>query len=540
MKTEPLEIYAEYQKIVQYCTNNNLYEIVKTNENFYDGRQWEGIRADNMPKPVINVLQRVVKYLIATINSNDVAISMIPMTSVMEDIEKTNVIVKAIMDLIEQAKIKESAKLMVRNGAVDGSSYMMQTFDPEYETYQEAKGRIVNQLVDNTCMYFGNPYSNDIQGQPWIIVALRQHISQVRQEAEDMGVNANDVEAITPDSDTDQANDDSDDLVTVLIKFYKKKKKVREVKQTVDLYGMPVEIVEEHEEKTVWFTKCTRNVVIVKPTDLGYRRYPISQFGWDPKKNSYLFNSPLTYVIPNQIFINKCYAIAMMYGLQSAFPKIVYDQSKVELDEIMETNFVGTASIDMMGKFLDFIKIPDFSNNILALVQDIMQQTKECMGVNDASLGNVKPENTSAIIALQESANVPLEIQRQSYFEMWEDTVRNILDIMTCTYGVRTVMTEENQLATVDFSLLRGLNFNLRVEIGNGSQFSETAQMTTLNNLYNSQVIDGETLVENTPQKLLTSKQRILQKIKEQREMMAQQQQMMAQQMPPQGPPQMQ
>lgn len=537
IKTEPIEVWKEYQKGVQYLTNNDIYEIVKTNENFYDGRQWEGVSENSiMPKPVINVLQRVVKYLIATISSNDVAIAMTPFTVMQEEIDKIEFFTKAVDDCIENARIKEKSRLMIRNGAVDGSSYMMLSFNPDIETGQSVKGDIEATLIDNTNMYFGNPYSNDIQNQPYIIVALRQNISQVKAEAEDLGVDKDEIDAIRADNDTNQVNDDSEDLVTVLLKFYKQKVKVKNIRTETDLEGNPVEIVEEKEIKTVYFTKCTKDVTLIKPVDLGYKRYPISCFGWDAKKNSYLWNSPLTANIANQIFINKAYALAQMYGLQNVYPKIVYDKNKIDISEFMDNTAFAVTGIDMMGKIMDFIKVPDFSNNIIGLIENIMQQTKECMGVNDASLGNVDPDNTSAIIALQEASNVPLELQRQTYFEMWEDTVRNILDIMAVAYGIRLVMREDNVLSQVDFSVLNSINYHLRVEIGNGSQFSESAQMSTLTNLFTNQIIDGQTLVESTPQKLLTNKQKILQKIREQQEAQAQMQQqmMMQNQVPPQ------
>lgn len=489
IKKEPNEIWAEYQKGVEYLSHHNIFDIVKTNEDFFDGRQWEGVSAQGMPKPVINILQRVVKYLIATIGSNDVGISMTPFSKIRDDIELMNPIQDAVSQVIEQAKIKEHSRLVIRNGAVDGSSYMLQTFDDDFETGQAAKGRIENQVLDNTQVYFGNPYSPNIQKQPYIIVALRQHLYQVRQEAERLKVK--DIDNIVADSDDKQVNDDSTELVTVLIKYYK-------------------------ENNTVHFIKCTKDVVLIEPTDLEYRRYPISCFGWDNIKNSYLYNSPLTAVIPNQVFINKCYAIAMQYGQQSAFPKVVYDMNKVDIQEFMNsTSPHAVAGIDSMGKFLDFIKVPDFSNNILALVQDIIQQTKECMGVNDASLGNVKPDNTSAIIALQQASAMPLEIQKQQYFEMWEDTVRNVIDIMSVSYGKRDVMDNDNNLVSVDFRVLKDINFHLNVDIGSGAQFSEIAQVQTLDKLFEAQLIDPITYVESIPQKYIINREAILKAIKE-------------------------
>ena len=439
--------------------------------------------------------------MVASIGSNDIAIDMIPFSELPEDSDRIQPVCQEIKNVIEIARIKEDSKALIRNAFVDGWGYLMQSFDPDVETGQQVKGQIVNQLVDCTNVYFGNPYSSNIQKQPYIIVALRQDVFQVREEAKELGLSKDEYESISPDNDGLQANDDSTNLVTVLIKYYRK-------------------------DKTIWFTKCTKDIALIEPTDLGYKRYPLACFGWDPMKNSYCYNSPMTSVIPNQIFINKCYAIAQMYGLQSAFPKIIFDKNKIQIDEFLNsTSPQAVAGLDLAGKFMDFIKIPDFSNNILELTQNVITVTKDCLGVTDASLGNVRPDNTSAIIALQETSAVPLEIQKQNFYVFWEDVVRNILDIMANSYGERIVMGDDKQLALVNFDLLKDLNFNLSVEIGNGAMFSEIAQVNTLDKLMQAGLIDPSDYIDVIPSKYIPQKTKLLKSY----QMRAQQMAMMGQ-----------
>lgn len=497
MKTEPIEIWGEYQKGVQYLSNLNIYHVVEVNEDFYDGRQWKGLDTKNLPTPVFNILQRAGKYMVASIGSNDIAVDMIPFSTLPDDAERIQPICQEVKHVIEIARMKEDSKSVIRNAFVDGWGYMMQSFDPDVETGQKVKGIIENQIIDCTNVYFGNPYSNEIQKQPYIIVALRQDIHQVREEARECGLSEEDINRIMPDNDGLQANDDSTNLVTVLLKYYRK-------------------------EKTVWVTKTTKELTLKEPTDLGYKRYPLACFGWDPMKNSYCYNSPMTSVIENQKFINKCYAIAQMYGLQSAFPKIVFDKSKVQIDEFLNsTSPQAVAGLDIAGKFMDFIKIPDFSNNILELAQNVITVTKDCLGVTDASLGNVRPDNTSAIIALQETSSVPLEIQKQNFYVFWEDVVRNILDIMANSYGTRLVMGEDKLIALVDFDLLKDLNYQLSVEVGNGAMFSEIAQVNTLDKLAQAGYIDPSTYIQVIPSKYIPQKSKILKDYQARAEQMA-------------------
>ena len=503
MKITPTEIWAEYQKGVDYLYNlDNFFEKIRVNEHFWDGKQWIGLETKTMPTPVFNVLQRAGKFMVSTIGSNDIAVNIVPFTSMADDIERMVPVSKEIEHIIEVARMKEASKLVIRNAFVDGCGYMMQLFDPDVETGQLVKGAIKNQLVDCTNVFFGNPFSNDLQGQPYIIVALRQDITQVKQEALEMGVPKDSVDLISPDNEGLHVNEEiATNLVTVLFKFYK---------------------VKENGTTSVWFTKTTRNCVIKEPTNLGYKRYPLACFGWDVIKNSYMYSSPMTAVIQNQVFINKCFAIAQMYGLQSAFPKIIFDKNKVQIDEFMNGfSPQAVAGIDIAGKFIDFIKIPDFSNNIIELAKETIAQTKDMLGVTDASLGNVKPDNTSAIIALQESSAVPLEIQKQNFYSFWEDCVRNIIDIVSNDYGVRQVMTSDNQLATIDFSMLKNLNYNLNVEIGNGAQFSEIAQINTLDKLVQAGYIDPGVYIDVVPSKYIPQKSKLLRSYQERMAQMA-------------------
>lgn len=519
MELTPTKIWDEYQKGVEYLYNlDNCFEKVRINEHFWDGKQWEGLDSKNMPKPVFNVLQRAGKFMVSTIGSNDIAVSITPFTALADDIERMVPISKEIEHIIEVARMKEASKTVIRNAFVDGSGYMLQMFDPDVDTGQPAKGAIKNQVVDNTNVFFGNPYSNDLQGQPYIIVALRQDVRQVRQEAMELGMSREDAKSIQADNEGLHVNEDTaTNLVTVLIRFFKKKVEVVEETEDIDpITGEKIMIPEKKTRETVWFTKSTETMFIKEPTDLGYKRYPLACFGWDVIKNSYMYNSPMTSVIANQIFINKCFAIAQMYGLQSAFPKIIFDKNKVQIDEFMNNiSPQAVAGIDIAGKFIDFIKIPDFSNNIIELAKETIAQTKDMMGVTDASLGNVRPDNTSAIIALQESSAVPLEIQKSNFYVFWEDVVRNIIDIISTDYGVRQVMTSDNQLAIVDFSMLKTLNYNLDVEIGNGAQFSEIAQMNTLDKLVQAGYIDPKDYIETVPSKYIPQKSKLLRSYQE-------------------------
>ena len=77
------KIWRRYNQGTGYLENNGVFENVKRNENFYDGRQWsDQLNGSSMPTPVFNVLQRSGKFMVATIGTNDVAINMVPFSQI--------------------------------------------------------------------------------------------------------------------------------------------------------------------------------------------------------------------------------------------------------------------------------------------------------------------------------------------------------------------------------------------------------------------------------------------------------------------------
>ncbi|MBQ3236372.1 MAG: hypothetical protein IJA92_02470, partial [Oscillospiraceae bacterium] len=58
----PQNIWEEYLKGEEYHLQTGLHDIVRRNEQFYNGEQWEGVNAPDLEKPVINIFKRAVTY----------------------------------------------------------------------------------------------------------------------------------------------------------------------------------------------------------------------------------------------------------------------------------------------------------------------------------------------------------------------------------------------------------------------------------------------------------------------------------------------
>ena len=201
-----------------------------------------------------------------------------------------------------------------------------------------------------------------------------------------------------------------------------------------------------------------------------------------------------------------------------AFPKIFFDKTKFD----SWTNKVG-AAIGVVGNPKDAVamsfKADDMSDSLMELVEKTISYTKEFMGASDNSLGNVSPDNTSAILAVQRAATIPLANQRQYFYRFMEDCVLIMLDIARAKFGERYVeMTDENgeyYMGKFDFSQIDTTQLSWSVETDNSTPWSEGIQMQTLEKLYARQILtDAYDYVRAIPQSRLKNKARILKKLR--------------------------
>ncbi len=505
IKKDPAEVWEEYNTGVAYKQKINLYEDVKQNENFFIGKQWEGVNAPDLDKPVINILKRVVAYFLSTIVSDDVTAQV---TTFDGDSEQDNPVLNMISDQLDRAieltGFKTKNRDVLRNAAVDGDGCVYIRFDPSIKTGQLTEGEIDVEIIDNTNVIFGNVLHTDVQKQPYILLVLRKSVDSVREEARASGLSDEEIENIRPDNEENVITEDNgNDKVTVLLKLWR-----------------------DTDTETIHMMKLTKSVVIRPEIDTEYRRYPLAWLSWDKVKNSYHGQAAITGLIPNQIFINKLFAMSMRHVSMMAFPKMIVNSDVIDGRWSNRVGETITVHGDPNQAIATGYKPPDMSNQVMALIESAIQYTRDTMGASDAALGNIKPDNTSAIIAVQKSSAMPLELQRMSFYQYVEDCVRIFLDIMSVNYGVRSVnMTDENgnkQTVVFDFDALRGMNLKLNVDVGASTYWSELMQVQTIDNLFSKGIIsDAVTYLESIPDGYIRNKAKIIADIKEKQALMS-------------------
>ena len=171
-------------------------------------KQWEGVESNGLPTPTFNFLEQIVLHQVASITSDNIAMSASPLAAAANDkgMEQITAIVNdEFVSLFERNKITTLIREFMRNAAVDGDGCL-------YSFWDDDEDCVKTEVIENTRVYFGNPNDRRVQTQPYIVIARREMLDAVKEYASDHGAVQDVIDnAIKPD--TDENNSDMDRLV---------------------------------------------------------------------------------------------------------------------------------------------------------------------------------------------------------------------------------------------------------------------------------------------------------------------------------------
>lgn len=506
--------------------------------------------------------------------------------------------------LLEKFKFDYRIRDALFDGATVGDYCAHFYFDPDKLPYGGAfgsyRGEIEMELLDGINVMFGNPNDRRVQEQPYIIIVGRDTVEHLSWEAKrykanresfyksgkgnDAGDELLDVQ-FQPDADYDKmpgiggkteiVESEMGTGKALYVYLYTKVsheedmtdangnvvyedvldangdivyEKGEDGELLLDVDGMPVPKRKAAKQivTTVHVTKATKTAIIFEDVDTGLSLYPIAWGNWEKQKNQYHGRALVTGLIPNQIFINSMYATAMRHLQLMAFPKTVYNADLIAKWDNEIGQAIGVHGLQPgngISQVAYNLQPAEMSNQIFSLIDKVMAYTKECLGVTDVQMGNVKPDNTSAIMVMQTQSEVPLENIRSNLYEWIEDIGTVLLDMIGTYYGKRPVVVDKEfeEMVTdaagapvidpmtgmmrtqkftrrvveeFDFSQFKHLWLNLRVDVGATTYFSEIAMTQTLDNLRRDGTLDVLQYLERIPDKLIPKKQELIDELR--------------------------
>ena len=536
--------------------------MVNTNQEFFIGNQWvhmpdnEAMR--RLAKPTFNIIKRVTSLFVASLTSSNTTISFEPL-SYQTDGEAAAFATAEVRNLLEKFKMDYRIRDALFDGAITGDYCAHFYWNPEALPYRGAfgayRGEIEMELVDGINVMFGNPNCREVEKQPYILIVGRDTVENLKREEEWWRAKQQipkDEKEFYIHSDVDTYNfsgiggkteiHGNDDKTGKALYVYLYTK----VWKDEMFFNRVTGKVETRKVQTVHVTKATKHGNVFEDVDTGLSRYPIAWGNWQKQKNQYHGRALVTEIIPNQIFINQMMAMVFRHLQTQAFPTKIYNADLLP----MISNEVGTAigvrnlqPGQALGEVIGTIPAANMSAQIIQAIDLCMAYTKECLGATDAQMGAVRPDNTSALMVLQNAAEVPLENTRAGLHEWVEDIGAILLDMMGTYYGVRPIVREKTIEEPVtgadgqqlidpvtgepafqkvskrvveefDFSVFKNLWLNISVDVGATTYYSEIAMVQTLDNLRRDGTLSVIDYLERMPDKLITRKQELIESLK--------------------------
>ena len=476
IKLKPKEIYDEYIAANEYKNSigdRGIYEQTKMNERFYSGDQWHGVQAGNT-RPLVrrNIIKRIGEYKISAICASPVAVNYssegvntaenesLPeseFSGAVTDSEITSVMRALSLyrdQVAERVRFNELAGDAVREAFISGTSFIYTYWDDTVKTglfsddakSQAITGDISINVLNVLNVALGDPNSREIQSQPYIIISQRKPLSQVKREAELYKGNAGNIISDSNAStfnagDRGESEPENNTRVTVLTKLFKVVEDGREVVKAV---------------------RVTENAVVRPEWSLNIGLYPIAMFSWMPRFSSAYGDSEVTYLIPNQIAINRALSAAVWSAMITGMPKTLVNR---DLIEETVTNDPGQILTVAAGEDFDvksalqYVQPPQFASQLQGIVKDIAESTLSDAGATDAALGDLRPDNASAVIAMREASLQPMQVYQTRYYTFIEDISRIWAEFWVNMYGTRPLkIQDKNGVRYVPFDSERYKN----------------------------------------------------------------------------------
>ena len=496
--------WRQYEAGKAHKRRLGLYETVRRNEAFYRGEQWLGNEGGDLPKPVFNMVKRIMDYLVCSVASADLSVRFTDENMPFMSEGDRETVSRLLSTLTSNAAYRwESCGMdsklisVLTDAAISGDGAFFCYWDTDNRGAGEYSGDIVTDVIDSVNIFPADVNRPDIQSQDYIIVSGRSTVASLRAEAEACGVGEEQYSRIVGDDDSSYQSGDlaryelegeDEAKATFIIKFWR-------------------------EDGRVCFEKSTKECVIRRvKTDC--RLYPIAYFNWTPAKNSFHGTSPVSSVIPNQKFVNRAYAMAMKHMTDTAFSKIIYDKSKIP----EWSNEVGEAIAAMGGgNISDAVSVVgtgEMQSGFTELIDSAVTLTKELMGATESALGNMEATNTSAILALQETSRITLDNVRRAYYKCIED-LANVWTDMMCAYYPSDRLVPCGSMGNacaeyVDPSLIRSSVLRARVDVAEVSRYSAAGAQNMLDKLLDGGHITPAQYVRRLPAGLLMDRQALI------------------------------
>ena len=548
------QIWQEHKDGKAYQKDIGLETMIPLCVDFYEGRHWGKVsdKTKTLPRPIFNQIEMIV-------DSKGAGILATPLKVIFsshEVPELANKLTAFNRQMEKEMKLEDVWSEMVNQAEVEGSSFLHFFWDADATGKRgEYKGGTRAEIIEPLNVLVHNPRETDLQKQKWIIIETRCELDAVRA----MCRNKTDADKIEPDNNDnlhDEKEQDGSQLVTVLTKYFKKDGEVYFEKCTKNVFICEATALNPDINKTLIRQKNKEDAAESNLPDnpekesSGYKAtlYPIEVYQYKRRKNCIYGRGEVEPIIPNNRVVNFNTAMMSKSVEDQGFGQVVAKEgAMVKGDKF--TNDPTKLLIDRYKGGLGFYTLQKqpFNPQTYQLNKDSLETTRSVTGATEVMTGEIMGANQSgaSIAYLQQQAQKPIdnlakryrkfrercaEILLQFYVLFYEDKefynelqseeAKGILSEQLARSGAveEQVIKEISNIGTepikfkdlfngVDFS---EYEFDITIEIGAGTQYSEIVTVNILDNLLNNGKISLRTYYNVYPDTLLPNKKELL------------------------------
>lgn len=516
----PAQVFAEYERGIAHKRSlgkHGMFEQNRINERFFSGDQWEGANCgDSRPLVRYNVIRRIGEYKMAVVGAAPVSVEFsaegVPDTLELRERltayrralrwgekppaltgdEEAQAVAGALTDYFnttaQRLHLPMLSRRALRDAYITGTGVLYTYWDDRIKTglYADVsrrmpiRGDIACEVLDIEQVYVGDPQVEDIQRQPYILIAQHRPVEELQRMARQHGCRQ------WRDIRPDEGGQDPRAHATLLTRLRK-------------------QWSADGENCTVYATQVCRDVVVREEWPLGIRLYPLTLFSWNERRGCAYGDSEIPQLIPNQIAINRTVSAGVWAVMMMGMPIMLVNGDVVSQPITNDPGQIISVygGEEQLSNAVRYVDPPAFSAQFDANVENLIQDTMSQAGVSSTLLGEVKPDNTSAILAVREAALMPLQMLQNRYFGFLEELARIWTEFWLTMYGSRALKLQlPDGVWYMPFNAdrYRDLLLSVTVDVGEGSQYSEARTVETLDNLYKNGAITVKQYLSRLPQ----------------------------------------
>ena len=501
-----------YKDGTKYFDQMKFPDTWKQCSEFKDGNQWPPAteRTKNLPRPVINMIRFVENHKVSQILSEPIKMIFSPDETLMEDPTGENMPLVG-SELFTQFSIQEwenikqddlNEKALNKSAEVCSGIYHYYFDDSVIKGQVNlVKGAMKGEILHPLSVMVGNPQCLDTQLQPYILIPVRDDVSNIKSRAKKAGLKPEQLAAIQGDKDIRDTSDNA-------------RYEVREKATEITCYWK--------EGGFIWLMKVCGEVITKEPVSTEHKLYPIARMNWYEQDKNWYGIGETEGLLANQKSINFITAMQMMSQQMSGMPKLMIKDQYIKsfnndpAAPIMDKNPSGWSA--------QYLQPAMQSSNGQELVDFLLSTSKTHAGATEVSSGELAKSsqmNATAIMLLQKASAGPLDQIKKRFKRVLEEIGSIWMEFWTINYNTSRIISikDENgqdipqQFRGSDF---KGVELSLKITAGASTEYSESIMMTSLDKFLDKNLITFEQYLENAPDSVIPFKEKLIKELKQQ------------------------